>query len=102
MVRLALCSFALTIGAVLAAVTLSPTQALAGKGCQRTTFDTKLVADACKKGGQAEAKKVMKTWLKAAKKKEAKLECKSCHSKLAPSYALKPDGVQRFKDLGGQ
>jgi hypothetical protein len=102
MVRLAVCSFVLSIAAVLTAITVAPTEAIAAKACKRTTFETKLVADACKKGGQAEAKKVMKTWLKAAKKKDAKLECGSCHSKLAPTYALKPDGLQKYKDLGGK
>jgi hypothetical protein len=94
---------ALTIAGMIAGVTLSSTNdAVAGAACKRTTFETKLVGDACKKGGQAEAKKVMKKWLKGAKKKEAGLECKSCHTKLAPKYDLKPDGLQKFKDLGGK
>jgi hypothetical protein len=61
-----------------------------------------MVGDACKKGGQAEAKKAMKAFLKKAKKQEAKLDCKSCHTKLAPKYELKPDGLDHFKRLGGK
>lgn len=95
--------FALVLGfvGVLAGTTLSET-ADAAKACKRTKFETKLVEDACKKGGQSEAKKVMKAWVKDAKKKQSNLECKTCHSKLAPAYDLKPDGLEKFKDLGGK
>jgi hypothetical protein len=103
MVRTAVVSFALSLGAILAAVSMSaPQEAIAAKACKRTTFETKLVADACAKGGQGEAKKAMKAWTKKAKKQDAKLECGSCHSKLAPKYELKPEGLQKFKDLGGK
>jgi hypothetical protein len=35
--------------------------------------------------------------------KEKKLKsCNECHSKLAPSYELKPDGLEKFKKLGGK
>jgi hypothetical protein len=44
----------------------------------------------------------MKAWLKKAKKQEAKLDCKSCHTKLAPKYELKPDGLEHFQKLGGK
>ena len=70
--------------------------------CKRTKFDTKLVADACASGGMAKAKDVMKKWVKDAKPKQAGLECATCHSKMAPSYDLKPDGLATFKKLGGQ
>jgi hypothetical protein len=100
--RFALIGLALAFVGTIAGVTMTTNEALAGKACQRATFETKLVGDACTKGGQAEAKKVMKKFLKKAKKKEAALECKSCHSKLAPTYELKTDGLEHFKNLGGK
>ena len=99
---LAVLGLALTIAAALVGVTLRSEDAVAGAACKRTTFETKLVGDACTKGGQAEAKKAMKAFLKKAKKKEAGLECKSCHTKLAPKYDLKDDGLEHFKKLGGK
>lgn len=100
--RFAVLGFALAIAGAIAGVTLTSDDAVAGAACKRATFETKLVGDACTKGGQAEAKKAMKKFLKTAKKKEAGLECKSCHTKLAPKYDLKPDGLEHFKKLGGK
>ncbi len=73
----------------------------AGDACKRTHFETKLVEAACSAGGTAGAKDAMKKWVKEAKPKQAGLECATCHSKLAPSYDLKPDGLASFKRLGG-
>lgn len=73
-----------------------------GTPCRRTSFDTTLVADACAAGGQAEAKKAMKAFVKNAKKQEPTLECKSCHTKLAPDYPLKDDGLESYQRLGGK
>ena len=100
--RFAVIGLALTFVGLIAGVTLSSSDAVAAAACKRTTFETKLVGDACKKGGQGEAKKAMKKFLKKAKKKEAGLECKSCHEKLAPNYPLKTDGLDHFKNLGGK
>lgn len=102
MTRIALVTIALGIAGMVAAFSAAPQEAVAGKACVRTKFETKLVADACQKGGQEEAKKVMKAWLKAAKKQEAKLDCKSCHTKLAPKYELTKDGLEKFQKLGGR
>jgi hypothetical protein len=102
MARLGLIAVALGFAGTIAAVSLAPQEAVAAKACARTKFDTKLVADACKKGGQAEAKKEMKKFLKTAKKKEATIDCKSCHTKLAPKYELKDDALEHFKKLGGK
>jgi hypothetical protein len=102
MSRFALVGFALSFVGMIAGVTLSTNDAAAGAACHRTTFETKLVGDACTTGGQAAAKKAMKKFLKKAKKKEAGLECKSCHEKLAPTYDLKTDGLEHFKHLGGK
>lgn len=70
--------------------------------CKRTKFETKLVADACAAGGTAKAKDEMKKWVKGAKSKQAGLECATCHSKMAPTYDLKPDGLATFTKLGGK
>jgi hypothetical protein len=79
-----------------------PDAGVAAGACRRTRFETKLVADACAEGGQAAAKAAMKKWLRAAKKQEARLECKSCHEKLSPDYPLKNDGLEHFQRLGGK
>ena len=68
----------------------------------RTKFDTSLVKKACAKGGQKAAKDAMKKFLKTAKTKQADITCNTCHTKLAPNYELKADGLQRFKTLGGK
>ena len=74
----------------------------AGAPCKRTTFETKLVKDACAAGGMAAAKDMMKKFVKEAKAKQPGLECATCHSKLAPSYELTPDGLAAYKKLGGR
>jgi hypothetical protein len=102
MSRFAVIGLALAFVGVIAGATLKSDDALAAAACHRTTFQTKLIGDACAKGGQGEAKKTMKKFLKKAKKKESGLECKSCHQNLAPNYDLKPDGFDHFKNLGGK
>jgi len=76
----------------------SMSSAEAGKACVQKDFKTEMVRDACKKGGQSEAKKVMKAFNKKHKIKS----CNKCHSKLAPKYPLKKDGLEQFKKLGGK
>jgi hypothetical protein len=80
----------------------APDAGVRAGACRRTKFDTRLVADACAEGGQAAAKAAMKKWLRGAKKQEPKLECKSCHDKLAPEYPLEDDGLEHFQRLGGE
>lgn len=66
--------------------------------CVHKDFKTELVKQACAKGGQEEAKTVMKAW-----NKEHDLHsCNKCHTKLAPSYELKADALEQFKKLGGK
>ncbi len=65
--------------------------------CVRKDFKTQLVSEACAKGGQDAAKAAMKAW---SGDKGIK-SCNQCHSKLAPSYDLKADGLQQFLKLGG-
>ena len=66
--------------------------------CVTKDFKTELVKAACEKGGQKEAKDVMKAWNKEKKIKS----CNQCHEKLAPKYELKGDGLEQFKKLGGK
>ena len=101
MARFGLLSLALTFAAVIGiSAATSPAQA-GDPPCQRTKFETKLVADACKAGGQKAAKDAMKKFMKEAKKKDSTVDCGSCHSKLAPKYPNKPDALKKFKELGG-
>jgi hypothetical protein len=55
--------------------------------CARSSFKTALVKAACDKGGQDAAKDAMK----AFQKEKGIKSCNQCHTKLAPSYDLKPD-----------
>lgn len=82
----------------LAAFTATPAQADDPTPCQRKEFKTDLVKNACAKGGQPAAKDAMKAF-----NKEKKISsCNKCHSKLAPTYELKADGLKQFNDLGGK
>ncbi|GAB4558140.1 MAG: hypothetical protein Tsb0020_02890 [Haliangiales bacterium] len=95
--------FALAAGAAMVlAFTSAPNPAQAADDCARKDFKTELIKAACSKGGQKEAKKEMKKFLSQAKKQDSSLTCKSCHTKLKPSYDLKPDGLEMYKKLGGK
>jgi len=83
------------IGIALGFATMSTADA--ADACKRTDFKTELVRDACKTG-QGAAKDAMKKFMKDAKIKT----CNACHTKLAPSYDLKPDAVDQFKKAGGK
>ena len=70
----------------------------AGKPCIRKDFKTDLVKNACAKGGQDAARDAMKAW-----NKDKKItNCNKCHTKLAPNYELKVDGLKQYTDLGGK
>lgn len=88
-----------TLAVIVGALTFSnmPQPDAAGD-CVNKTFRTDLVKNACTKGGQKSAKEAMKAWAKEKKIKS----CNQCHSKLAPSYDLKKDGLDQFKKLGGK
>lgn len=88
--------------ATLTIVGLTTNDASAGKPCARTKFETKFLADACKNGGQDEAKKAMKAYLKDAKKKNPDLTCNTCHTKVGGAYPNKPDSLKLFKEYGGK
>lgn len=96
MAKLGLFSLAAAMVAALAfANTSTPS---ADTPCVTTNFKTELVKAACAKGGQKEAKEVMKAWNKEKKIKS----CNQCHEKLAPKYELKADGLEQYKKLGGK
>lgn len=66
--------------------------------CKTKDFKHAETKAACAKGGQKEAKKVMKAFVTAAKKASGdKITCKTCHSSLSPDYGLKPDGHETFE-----
>ncbi|HTM21311.1 MAG TPA: hypothetical protein VL172_12410 [Kofleriaceae bacterium] len=70
--------------------------------CHRTSFQTKMVKDACKAGGQPAAKLAMKGWVKKARAVaggDPDLACDSCHSDLAPDFPLQDGALDKFKKL---
>ncbi len=89
---------AIVAALVYSGASLQVSDAEAADACQRKEFKTQIVKAACAKGGQAEAKDVMKKFQKDNKIKS----CNQCHDKLAPTYSLKPDGLKQFTDLGGK
>lgn len=87
-----------TLAGALAFATFTTSSADAQDACVRNDYKTEMVRDACTSGGQKAAKDVMKKFNKDNNIKS----CNQCHSKLAPSYDLKPDGLEQFKKLGGK
>ena len=87
------------IAAVVVVAALGSAAVAEAEVCKAKTFETKLIEEACKQGGQGAAKDAMKKWTKAAKAKRPSLDCKTCHSKLAPGYELKKDALKLFKEL---
>ncbi|MCE9599283.1 MAG: hypothetical protein K8S54_15070 [Spirochaetia bacterium] len=73
----------------------------ADEACKRTSFMTAGYKDACQRGGQKAAKDYAKRFLKEAQKKQAGLTCQSCHTSLAPNYAIKTDALSRYQSFGG-
>lgn len=95
MARLAVFGSIVTIVGALTFSRMSSSQA--GDPCSRKDFKTTLLKNACQQGGQKAAKDAMKAFMKDKKIKD----CKQCHTKLAPSYELKADGLEQFKKAGG-
>jgi len=91
-----LSSLTALVAALAIATVSAPTEA--ADSCQHKEFKTVLVSEACKSGGQAAAKDAMKKFMKEAKIKT----CNQCHAKLAPSYELKKDAFDQFKNAGGK
>lgn len=74
------------------------TESIAGDPCHRKDFKTTLYKQACAKGGQSAAKDAAK----AFNKEKMIKSCNQCHTKLAPGYELKADGVEQFFKAGGK
>lgn len=70
----------------------------AAKPCVSKKFATAQVEKACKDGGQAAAKKMMKDLVKKAKANGEEIKCKSCHVNLK-DYKLTDDGLEKLKKL---
>jgi hypothetical protein len=102
MAKLALASLVAAALSTLTIVGLTSSGVDAATPCKTKKFETTLVADACKAGGQKSAKDEMKKWLKVAKKQKADLACATCHSKVGGAYPLKTDGLKLYKELGGK
>lgn len=98
MAKLGLIASIVGIVGALTFANLSSPQAEAPAPCVAKEFKTEMVKAACEKGGQKEAKDVMKKWNKEKKIKS----CNDCHKTLAPKYDLKPDGLEKFTKLGGK
>lgn len=93
-------AFVLSVAASLALV--GGAKAALADACKHPEPKTTLIKEACASGGQAAAKEAMKKWTKQAKAKKPSLDCKTCHSSLAPGYELKADGLKLFQELGGK
>lgn len=103
MAKLGIFASILTITAALGFATIRSSGAEAAGECKRTSFTTKLVKEACAKGGQKAAKDAMKAWMKDAKAKNPDITgCPTCHSKVGADYPLKKDGLDKFKAAGGE
>lgn len=102
MKKLALFALAAASAAILSLASM-PQDAQAADACARKEFKTEMVKQACAKGGQQEAKKVMKKFLSKAKADNPEIKnCKSCHTSLKPDYKLAPKGFEMFKAAGGK
>jgi hypothetical protein len=92
------------LGILASITTILATLGLASLGeagttpCVTKDFKTELAKAACTKGGQPAAKDAMKKFMKDAKIKS----CNACHTKLAPKYELKANGLEQFKKAGGK
>jgi hypothetical protein len=103
MKKLALLALATAAAGILSLTSVPQDAQAGGDACVRKEFKTQLVKDACTKGGQAEAKKVMKKFLSSAKAKNPSVkDCKSCHTSLSPDYKLTADGLAMFTKAGGK
>jgi hypothetical protein len=98
MAKLGILASLATIVVSLGFASLSSNEAQAVTPCVAKEFKTELAKNACEKGGQPAAKDAMKKFMKDAKIKS----CNLCHTKLAPKYELKADGLELFKKHGGK
>ncbi len=98
MAKLGIFASVSAIALALGLSTMSPRAASAADdGCKHKEQKSEMMKEACKKG-QGAAKDAMKAFMKKAGIKS----CNQCHSKLAPSYDLKPDAYDQFTKAGGK
>ena len=64
-----------------------------GDACTTQRFQVPEVEKACKEGGRVAAKKMMNDAIKRAKAAGESINCKSCHSDIKTTFALKPNAV---------
>ncbi len=89
----------LTLGLSLALTLVVARAASAGDDkCTIATSGDSPVAQACAKGGRAEAKKVMKGAVKTAKANGKTFTCENCHKDLE-SFTLTPNAKEDFSKL---
>ncbi len=89
----------LTLGLSLALTLVVARAASAGDDkCTVATSGDSPVAQACAKGGRAEAKKVMKGAVKTAAANGTKFTCENCHKDLE-SFTLTPNAKADFQKL---
>lgn len=98
MAKLGIIASITTILVTLGIASMSSPDAQAVTPCVTKDFKTELAKSACAKGGQPAAKDAMKKFMKEAKIKT----CNACHTKLAPKYELKKDGLEQFQKAGGK
>jgi hypothetical protein len=98
MTKLGIFASITTIVVSLGIASFTSSDAQAVTACVTKEFKTELAKGACAKGGQPAAKDAMKKFMKDAKIKS----CNQCHTKLAPKYELKKDGLDQFKKAGGK
>ena len=72
--------------------------ALGGDKCTIATSGNSPTAQACAKGGRAEAKKVMKKMVADAKEKKQKYTCEGCHKDL-DNYELTANAKVDFQKM---
>jgi hypothetical protein len=89
----------LTLGLSLALTLVVARAASAGDDkCTVATSGDSPVAKACAKGGRADAKKLMKEYVKTAKANGKTFTCEGCHKDLE-SFTLTPNAKADFPKL---
>ncbi len=99
MAKLAFFASIATIVGALGFATMSSADDDKPTPCKHTDFKTKLVSEACKKGGQKEAKTQMQAWVKKHKVDGKTPTCSTsfCHKNQAPNYDLNDQAYDKFK-----
>jgi hypothetical protein len=81
-----------------AGLVVSSASADGPKPCLKANYEIAQVKAACDKGGQDEAKKMMKALTDKAKAAGKEIKCNSCHENLK-DYKLTPNGMADLKKM---